>query len=276
MLVDDPPSRRCLYQYRGPSAATGRPASIDHPTPAKLVDAGRHVICFHDPTHVTDGIFFVLYRCERRAKGARNFLFSAKCAVREDKNCVVVDQIGNCFPAVSAQFAFVLPQEFNVIHFQISAHAGGAVVSAPAGLLQASFPHCTTRANVQQLRQRVDLAVGSGTITDITRFASFSARNPFISLPTAPSLDAYASAGAALTMGGFKLTVPGQAPVAIFADLQTLREASREMVAVGFGDVLGKHTSLADWRLGVLLLKTQAGIGGRLTALFLTKRALIL
>jgi glycerol-1-phosphate dehydrogenase [NAD(P)+] len=102
--------------------------------------------------------------------------------------------------------------------------------------------------------QRTYLGVGSGTITDITRYASFCARNPFISLPTAPSVDAYASGGAALVMGGFKLTVPGHAPVAIFADLPTLCEAPSEMIAAGFGDMVGKYTSLADWKLGALLL----------------------
>jgi glycerol-1-phosphate dehydrogenase [NAD(P)+] len=102
--------------------------------------------------------------------------------------------------------------------------------------------------------QRTYLAIGSGTITDITRYASFCARNPFISLPTAPSVDAYASGGAALVMGGFKLTVPGHAPAAIFADLPTLCEAPSEMIAAGFGDMLGKYTSLADWKLGALLL----------------------
>jgi glycerol-1-phosphate dehydrogenase [NAD(P)+] len=102
--------------------------------------------------------------------------------------------------------------------------------------------------------ERIYLAVGSGTITDIARYASYSARNPFISLPTAPSVDAYTSGGAALVLGGFKITVPAQKPAAIFADLPTLCSAPRDMIAAGFGDVLGKYTSLADWELGALLL----------------------
>ena len=113
---------------------------------------------------------------------------------------------------------------------------------------------------------RMYLAVGSGTITDITRYASFCSRNGFISLPTAPSVDAYTSVGAALTMGGFKKTVPCQVPVAVLADLQTLCDAPRDMIAAGFGDVLGKYTSLADWQLGHLLLSEpyDAGVAGRL------------
>lgn len=97
------------------------------------------------------------------------------------------------------------------------------------------------------------LAVGAGTITDIVRFISFVTRREFISLPTAPSVDGFASAGAALTVGGTKRTVPAHAPIAVFADLDTLAAAPPPMIAAGFGDMLGKFTSLADWRLGHLL-----------------------
>ncbi|MBN1977341.1 MAG: sn-glycerol-1-phosphate dehydrogenase [Anaerolineae bacterium] len=97
------------------------------------------------------------------------------------------------------------------------------------------------------------VAVGSGTITDITRFCSHRTRNDFISLPTAPSVDGYTSIGAPLVVRRVKMTASAQPPVAVFADLPTLCDAPREMIAAGFGDMLGKFTSLADWRLGALL-----------------------
>jgi glycerol-1-phosphate dehydrogenase [NAD(P)+] len=100
---------------------------------------------------------------------------------------------------------------------------------------------------------RMYLAVGSGTITDITRFCSHRTRNPFISLPTAPSVDGYTSIGAPLVIRRVKTTAITHPPVAVFADLQTLCEAPPDMVAAGFGDLLGKYTSLADWQLGALL-----------------------
>jgi glycerol-1-phosphate dehydrogenase [NAD(P)+] len=102
-------------------------------------------------------------------------------------------------------------------------------------------------------REQTYLAVGSGTITDIVRFASFLTRNPFISLPTAPSVDGYTSSGAALAIGRTKRTLRAHPPVAIFADLDTLAAAPGPMIAAGFGDLLGKFTSLADWRLGHLI-----------------------
>lgn len=101
--------------------------------------------------------------------------------------------------------------------------------------------------------ERTFIAVGSGTITDITRFASHRTQNVFISLPTAPSVDGFASIGAPLIIGGVKTTVISHAPIAIFADIQVLSAAPRAMIAAGFGDMLGKITSIADWRLGHLL-----------------------
>ncbi len=102
-------------------------------------------------------------------------------------------------------------------------------------------------------RECVYVAVGSGTLTDITRFVSHRTGRRFISLPTAPSVDAFASINSPLVVRGFKQTVCGQLPMAIFADLETLCAAPLDMIAAGFGDILGKNTCLADWRLAHLL-----------------------
>ncbi|MBC7256832.1 MAG: iron-containing alcohol dehydrogenase, partial [Chloroflexi bacterium] len=84
--------------------------------------------------------------------------------------------------------------------------------------------------------ERVYLAVGSGTITDVTRFASHRMGRPFIALPTAPSVDAYTSPNAPLVIRRLKKTLPAQVPLAVFADLEALRRAPRPMIAAGFGD----------------------------------------
>jgi glycerol-1-phosphate dehydrogenase [NAD(P)+] len=101
--------------------------------------------------------------------------------------------------------------------------------------------------------QRPYVAVGSGTITDVTRFASHRTGNDFISLPTAASVDAYTSTGSSLIVRGLKQTIYAHAPVAVFADLDTLRAAPKAMIAAGFGDVVAKYTSVADWKLAALL-----------------------
>ena len=99
------------------------------------------------------------------------------------------------------------------------------------------------------------LAVGSGTITDMVRFVADRTQSAFISLPSAPSMDGYASSGSSLTIQGLKQTVIARPPIAIFADLPTLSKAPRDMIAAGFGDVFGKFTALADWAMGNLTIR---------------------
>ena len=103
------------------------------------------------------------------------------------------------------------------------------------------------------VRETCYLAVGSGVITDLTRFVSYHTRNRFISLPTAPSMDGYATSSNALTIGGLKQSISGQAPEAIFCDIDTLAAAPRPLIAAGLGDTLAKFTSVNDLRLGHLL-----------------------
>ena len=101
--------------------------------------------------------------------------------------------------------------------------------------------------------ERTYLAVGSGTLTDITRIVSHRTRCRFISLPTAPSVDGFTSPSASLVVRRIKTTVMAQPPMAVFADLGILSAAPQAMIAAGYGDILGKTIALADWQLGHLL-----------------------
>ena len=101
--------------------------------------------------------------------------------------------------------------------------------------------------------ERAYLAVGTGTLTDITRFSSHRTRRPFISLPTAPSVDGFTSPSASLSILRVKTTVVAKPPEAVIADLGVLCAAPQAMIAAGFGDILGKAIALADWKLGALL-----------------------
>lgn len=96
------------------------------------------------------------------------------------------------------------------------------------------------------------IAAGSGTIHDITRFVSHRTGKPFVSVPTAPSVDGFTSLGAPVIVRGVKQTFPAAAPIAIFADLDILSSAPQPLVAAGFGDMLGKYTSLFDWKFSAL------------------------
>lgn len=100
---------------------------------------------------------------------------------------------------------------------------------------------------------RALVAVGSGTLTDIGRFVTHRANRVFISMPTAPSVDAYSSINSPLVVRRLKQTINAHAPGGIYADLGVLCAAPPEMIAAGYGDILAKFTCLADWRLAQLL-----------------------
>lgn len=93
------------------------------------------------------------------------------------------------------------------------------------------------------------LAVGSGTVNDSCRLASYRLRLPYGIVATAPSMDGYASAGTPFLFSGSKATVQGTTPKYIIGDLDILKDAPYKMMLAGIGDMFGKYTGLLDWEL---------------------------
>jgi glycerol-1-phosphate dehydrogenase [NAD(P)+] len=97
------------------------------------------------------------------------------------------------------------------------------------------------------------LACGSGTINDLTAFAAHKMQMPYSVVATAPSMDGYASSVSSITVNGVKQTYNTSTPELIIADLEVLSAAPWEMLQSGLGDLLGKVSSLLEWKLGVVL-----------------------
>jgi len=93
------------------------------------------------------------------------------------------------------------------------------------------------------------LVAGSGTLNDITRYATHLEHVDYLSVPTAASMDGYASSVAAMQFDGLKVTFPAHAPLGVFADSRVLAAAPAEMTSWGLGDLLGKITARFDWVL---------------------------
>lgn len=100
---------------------------------------------------------------------------------------------------------------------------------------------------------QVIIAVGAGVINDICKYISFKNQLPYMIVATAPSMDGYASVGAALILKGMKVTLNGQVPRWIVADTHVLKDAPIDMIRAGVGDVLGKLSCLNDWKLGHII-----------------------
>ena len=93
----------------------------------------------------------------------------------------------------------------------------------------------------------VPVAVGSGVINDLVKYAAFQLNKPYLSIATAASMDGYASAGSPLTQKGFKHTITCAPPRVIVADLGILSNAPKAMSGWGYGDLAGKIPAGADW-----------------------------
>lgn len=97
------------------------------------------------------------------------------------------------------------------------------------------------------------IAVGSGTIHDITRYHAYEMRIPFFSVPTAASVDGFVSTVAAMTWHGFKKSFTAVSPIVVIADTDIFKKAPLRLTASGVSDLLGKYTALADWKITHLL-----------------------
>ena len=62
-------------------------------------------------------------------------------------------------------------------------------------------------------------------------------------------MDGFASTVSPLILDGKKITKPAVYPAAILADTSIMKDAPMPMLTAGFGDIIGKYTALADWRL---------------------------
>ncbi|MCL2248200.1 MAG: iron-containing alcohol dehydrogenase [Oscillospiraceae bacterium] len=98
------------------------------------------------------------------------------------------------------------------------------------------------------------LGIGSGTINDICTFVGEKVSCPSAIVATAPSMDGYAAIGSAILSHGVKITPLSQCATAIFCDVDILAAAPMHLIAAGLGDMLGKITALADWRLSHILM----------------------
>lgn len=103
----------------------------------------------------------------------------------------------------------------------------------------------------RQVSSHTDLIVGigSGVIQDLCKYVSFCKNLPYHIVATAPSMDGYASKGAAMIIGNMKITYNAHVPEAIIGDLDILKTAPMEMIQSGYGDILGKYSCLNDWKL---------------------------
>jgi glycerol-1-phosphate dehydrogenase [NAD(P)+] len=137
-------------------------------------------------------------------------------------------------------------------------------------ILGARIVHATTGASVVLEQPHADaetvdairtktrdadalIAVGSGTINDLCKYAAFLDGKPYAVFGTAPSMNGYTSPTAAITVHGHKKSLPAAAAAGVFLDLSVLARAPARLIRSGLGDSLCRSTAQADWLLAHLL-----------------------
>lgn len=114
----------------------------------------------------------------------------------------------------------------------------------------------TVERLVGLLERRVDLviAVGSGTLNDLTKLVAFRRGCPQAVFATAPSMNGYTSLSASITVRGIKTSFRTRTPLGVFFDLRVLAAAPPRLIRAGLGDSACRPTAQADWLLSHLLL----------------------
>ena len=113
--------------------------------------------------------------------------------------------------------------------------------------LYAEYKNIETLVESLKEHDAIPVAVGSGTLNDIVKRASYECERPYMNVSTAASMDGATAFGASIEKDGLKQTLECPAPKAVLADLDVLVAAPSDMTASGYADLLGKVTSGADW-----------------------------
>ncbi len=100
------------------------------------------------------------------------------------------------------------------------------------------------------------IAVGSGTVNDLCKYAAVRLDRPYAVFATAPSMNGYVSVNAAITVDGHKRSLPAAPPRGAFFDLEVLAAAPPRLIRAGLGDSLCRATAQSDWLMAHLLLGT--------------------
>lgn len=115
--------------------------------------------------------------------------------------------------------------------------------------LYAEYSYVNKLTDFLKTNGAVPVAVGSGTINDLTKLSSHLTGRRYMCVATAASMDGYTAFGASITANGAKQTFSCPAPQAMIADIDIISRAPQNMTASGYADLFAKVTAGADWIL---------------------------
>ena len=160
-----------------------------------------------------------------------------KILVVADVNTYAVNGVGDCVSEALSESGMAFEKfVFDDEHLIPDERAVGSIIIAAS-------------------EEKIDfiVGIGSGTINDLCRYCAHILGINYAIVATAASMDGYLSTVSPLIVKGVKTTFNAIAAEAVLTEPEILENAPRLMTAAGFGDIIGKYTSLLDWRLSNLL-----------------------
>jgi glycerol-1-phosphate dehydrogenase [NAD(P)+] len=128
---------------------------------------------------------------------------------------------------------------------------GHALLTLPGNV--SATDRVADQVHRQSVAHDLILAVGAGTINDLGKYAAGKQGRPYWIFPTAPSMNGYTSAIAAIKVDGVKRTLPAPPPRFIYIDPDIIGRAPLKLMQSGYCDIMAKSVSDVDWQIESLL-----------------------
>ena len=120
-------------------------------------------------------------------------------------------------------------------------------------------PRCTPEGveEVQQACGEADvlIAVGSGTISDTVKYATYLDGREYSVFATSP-MNAYTTSTASVSYDGFKSSISCHGAKGVFFDLDVLAKCPARLISAAFADVICRTTAQVDWLMSHILFAT--------------------
>jgi glycerol-1-phosphate dehydrogenase [NAD(P)+] len=187
---------------------------------------------------------------------------SALRRARDTRKLVVasgaIKRIPEVFEELFGQSACIVVADENTFaaagkDVQSELRAGGRTCLEPLVMeergLYAEYSYVTRIQKSLVNNHAIPVAVGSGSINDLTKLASHLSGRQYLSVATAASMDGYTAFGASITHEGSKQTFDCPAPIGVVADLDVIAAAPEGLNASGYADLVAKVPAGLDWLL---------------------------
>lgn len=153
-----------------------------------------------------------------------------------------------------------IEEKLEILFFEplkkLNLHFQRIILIADNGILDASIN--VAKDAVKRISADVEfvIGVGSGVISDLTKWIATKCNLPYLLVGTAASMNAYTSITASMTENNVKTSKWLNPAGAVLLDPKLLASAPREMTFAGIGDLLARHVANADWKLSAIIRGT--------------------